>query len=1121
MRLYTHGMKVQLSRCESVEREHAGKWKAGWQQLPGLLGFIQSTSRPHCSSRWRRGLKDPRRSIRYVGTVSTVRRRLLLSTGGGSGSDEQDPGPEPEQHKKNPLRQVLGYADTRVFKDPSGKKIVHGVRVPETGEFLRVRYPAHVEIPAVGERMLLLGRFSSDENGTEIFEVLDVRFVSDMEGPSRPVSNNRHVWDFRQNGHGLLSPYALVGMERNTSGPASNANQQKTSKTPNPETASNPEGPASNPPERPRDESERKSSEPSASQPSDIAERVSAQAVEAERPSQSSLVLHGDTAGSSSDTKASNVASSELPPAQESREVERSTIEGTIKSILYRNAQNEFVVCVLSTGEKIIGSCAEDVDFLLKPGARVRLRGAWVTHPVYGKQFQAGKIRESAFIAESEQDQGRVSLVALKSYLASGVVKGVGVKMAERIINRFGESTLHVLDTDPANMLTQVEGIGRVRAEQIATAWRAQAPLRALMLFLRPYGIGPAICNRIARAYEGDPDPIGRIRLNPYRLVEDVRGVGFRTADQIAAGLGIDPESPERYAAGLLNVLQTAENLEGHSFLPKSDAFDRVLRLLFGTNAAASDDANLAERQARFSQAVEDLKRRQALVVNNIGGDEEPHLLTPRMDRAERGIIEHLRRLFFHSRKPIDSSESARRAVEGHVNREHILRWINVNYPTLSAAQREAVCVAAEQPIMILSGGPGVGKTHTATAIVHMWRTLLGIENVQLTAPTGRAANRLGTAANVWGNARCATIHRCLECDRQGRFLRNEHNQLNTKAVIVDECSMMDALLAHALLQAIPNGARLVLIGDADQLPSVGPGRVFADLCESNAFPTIYLQEIFRQALKSMIVRVAHEARNGRYLSMPRAKTPAEALELGRKTDLVFLEAADPVIGLQFLLELCCGRDNEPEGERKPVLPFDPLKEIQVLSPGHRGVIGVRNLNLELQKRLNPTRLPLSKQARTSEVFLRIGDRVVQNMNNYDKGVFNGEVGTVMHVPDLDAIDSDNDQSSQLLVEFQNHDDWVAYDYPMEAADQLQLAWAMSVHKAQGGGYPCVVIPIFMTHSALLTRNLFYTAITRAQELCVVIGNLTAIRMAIRNEITTKRNTSLLQRLDELELDAK
>jgi exodeoxyribonuclease V alpha subunit len=992
--------------------------------------------------------------------------------------------------------------------DGSTVETIRGIRCFGTGDFVRVVYPKDTPHPAEGCHAMLFGQFMQDTSGEEVFVAEKARI---FPGASRFIErlksraaggNSTGLTGSHRKSRGLLwvndrvydvedFEIALKEAEKSNRDEPKESSADQTLDTR----------------ARPGDEPE----EESGASQRDTREEPEGHGLHArEERAQRPMLTGADMGDSPSVTQPSDSAS--RAEAGLTRPMDRTTLEGKIDKIIYKNLETRYVVCTLTTGEKFTGRFADGIDLLLAQGVHVRLRGVWVNQPIYGMQFQADKIRETDIVLDSEDDKDRASLAALKSYLASGLLKGVGVKFAERIIERFGERTLEVLDSDPVNRLMEVDGIGRRRAEQIAVAWNAQHFLRKLMLFLKPFGIGPALCNRIARSYGDDALLVEHIKRNPYRLVESVKGVGFTTADRIAAGVGIDPDAVERYAAGLIHILRQAENFEGHSYLTIEDAFGRVLKLLFG-NMTTIETPSAIDRRERFRQGIEALKDREALVIT---GDKEPRLYTPEMDKAERGIVEHLHRLFFASGG--GHTEIVGSAVVGRSDtRERVITWINERFPTLTSAQRDAVCIAAERPIMILTGGPGVGKTHTAAAIIQMWQDLLGIKEIMLTAPTGRAANRLTAAAGSREDLQGITIHRCLECDRKGRFLRDERNPLAAQAIIVDECSMIDAQLAHAFFRAIPFGARLVLIGDADQLPSVGPGRVFADLFDSQIFPTVYLQDIFRQAMKSTIVRVAHEIRNGRFPFMPRVTLPEQVPIEAEQSDLVFLEAPDPETGAKFLIELCCGKDTDTDETPTPLVPFDPVREIQVLSPGYRGEIGIRNLNIEIQKRLNPQRTPLSSQLRSSEVLLRIGDRVVQTVNNYDKGVFNGDIGMIMHIPDPDATENEDGQGNPpLLVDFGNAEEWVPYEYPSEAIDQLQLAWALSVHKAQGGGYPCVVVPIFTTHSILLTRNLLYTAITRAQELCVVIGSYRAISMAVRNESGKKRNTSLVQRLEQI-----
>ena len=706
-----------------------------------------------------------------------------------------------------------------------------------------------------------------------------------------------------------------------------------------------------------------------------------------------------------------------------------------VERVTYQNETNGYsVIKCRAKGYAdlitVVGSMPE-----VHVGSVLTLSGEWTVNPKFGRQFTVSGFEETL----------PATVYGIEKYLGSGLVKGIGPKFAARIVRAFGAETLNVIEEDP-DALLRVPGIGKLRVERIKKSWDEQKEIKNIMLFLQGHDVSTTHATKIYKTYGSDS--IRVVKENPYRLADDIWGIGFRTADTIAEKLGVEKETAVRLRSGLLYTLNRLSD-EGHCYARR----DQLLK----TGAEL-----LAVEESVLPAVLDEMVRQDDVKTELIDGEDsapgETAVYLPPFWFAETGTAKRLKQIF---------SSPASVKVKPQGLEERIRRVTGLNY---DPAQMDAIRCAAGSKILILTGGPGTGKTTTTLGILTAFRQAGA--KILLAAPTGRAAKRLSETTGM----EARTIHRLLEFKPPEGCQKNEQNPLEGDVLILDECSMIDIMLMYSLLKAVPDSMTLIFVGDVDQLPSVGAGNVLRDLIDAGVFPVVRLTKIFRQAAASRIITNAHRINRGR---MP-------DLSNGKQSDFFFLEEEDPETAAQEIVRLVKERLPRAYGTR----------DIQVLTPMQRGAVGAANLNQVLQAALNADAAGL----RRGGTDYRLHDKVMQIRNNYDKEVFNGDIGTVCRV---------NTEDRELTVSFDGRE--VLYD--VTELDELVLAYAATVHKSQGSEYPIVVMPVLMTHYVMLQRNLVYTGVTRAKKLMVMIGSTKALALAVRNVTVTRRNTMLKERL--------
>ncbi|MBF0465748.1 MAG: ATP-dependent RecD-like DNA helicase [Nitrospirae bacterium] len=726
----------------------------------------------------------------------------------------------------------------------------------------------------------------------------------------------------------------------------------------------------------------------------------------------------------------------------EAKTKDSGQLQGQVERLTFYSDDNAYAILKLKVlgVRELITVCGTMPGVL--PGESIHVNGSWQTHPKYGRQFNAASFKS---IMPATVD-------GIEKYLGSGMIKGIGPSYAKRLVEAFGKHTLDIIEND-IESLRRIEGIGDKRLEQIKTAWDEQREIRSVMLFLQSYGVSTAYAAKIYKRYGNDSVQI--VSENPYRLAMEIWGIGFVIADKIAAKLGVEKNSPIRAEAGVLFVLKELTDA-GNVCFPFDSFIDECVKVL---EIPKENVALAVSVQADTdSLVVEDSIEGKTGVNSSV-------VYLNKYYTAELGITKMIAKL---KSAPVTLND-----FDGVEAIDWVQKELHIK---LAKAQQEAVKSSFAEKVLIITGGPGTGKTTIINSILRVYKRL-GLK-ISLCAPTGRASKRMSEVTR----SEAKTIHRMLDFSpKEGAFKRNEKNPLIADLLVVDEASMVDTMLMYQLLRALPVGITLILVGDVDQLPSVGAGTVLKDIIESKIVHTVMLNEIFRQSQTSLIVTNAHKINKG--------EGPILVRDLDKAGGFYFLEEKDPEKILAIILHL-----------NKTILPerfdLDTHNDIQILTAMNKGLLGTTNLNAELQNALNPEAAELQRMGKT----LRVGDKVMQIVNNYDKEVFNGDIGRINDI---------NEELQELKINFYGR--LVTYDY--KELDEVYLAYAISIHKSQGSEYPAVIIPIHTQHYIMLQRNLIYTAVTRGKRVVVLVGTKQALYMAVNNDKERKRYSRLKQRL--------
>lgn len=720
---------------------------------------------------------------------------------------------------------------------------------------------------------------------------------------------------------------------------------------------------------------------------------------------------------------------------------------GVVERLTYHSEESGYTIARIKPPAArdlvtIVGNFAN-----IQAGQTLKLIGFWKEHPQYGLQFQVTQYEETK----------PATLTGIEKYLGSGLIKGVGPVTAKRIVAHFGLETLDIIENQPSRLI-EVPGIAKKRIHKIQAAWESQKAIKEVMVFLQGHGVSTTYAVKIFKTY-GEA-AIATVTNNPYQLAADIYGIGFITSDKIARQLGIAADSPERYRAGILHLLGEAAE-DGHCFLPLPQLIDVAVKQL-------TIDIHQPDSE-KLQEIVSQMATEQQLYIEESPTNAHPPLCyKPAFLHSEQNLAKQLIELLAN---PI--------IVDLPRVRQWIERFVQSRGIELSPQQQQAVEMAASSRVMILTGGPGCGKTFSTHTIVSLWKAMG--KSIALAAPTGRAAQRL----SVMTGMEAKTIHRLLEFDpRTMSFKRGLDNLLPFDAIVIDEASMLDLFLANSLIKAVALNTQLLFVGDTDQLPSVGPGNVLQDAIASHKVPVVRLTQVFRQAEQSAIIRAAHSINRGDYPVI-------ESVSSTPKSDCLWIGAPEPEHGVQAICELI--------DDLIPKLGYNPATDVQVLSPMTKGAVGTRNLNKVLQDLINP-RQPGKAEMVRGGAILRVGDRVIQKVNDYEREVFNGDLGVITEI---------EPEEQEVTVQYAAKT--VVYD--LADLNEIALAWAVTIHKSQGSEYPVVLMPLYTQHYLMLNRNLVYTGLTRAKSLAILVGPKKAIAIAIRQINETQRYTRLRERL--------